>query len=226
MIIAAASGRFDAPIIAILLAGGAIGLVLAFVWRRRAQRKADALQVQRDEARIVELRRELEMLGTPISIKGASGLWYVALLAMVAGVTCHLAWIEPTVGRVSASIFLILLTSFLALSIWPMIGRPVLTIRREGLHTAAYGLFSWAQIEGMNLREMKSKGETVHHFLDLYVPGLKEHPAQFHAATRLLHRLTRFGRRRRELQVRLAGTSENSAGDLQALSRTLDRAHG
>jgi hypothetical protein len=208
MFIAAASGRFDAPIIAILLAGGASGIVLAFVWRLRAQRKADALQAQRVEARIVELKRELEMLGTPIPIKGASGLWFVALLATVAAVTCHLAWIEPSTGKVVASIFLILLTSMMALVIWPMIGQPVLTIRREGLHTPSYGLIAWAQIEGMHLREIKHKGATVNHFLDLLVPDLVAHRTQFHAATRILHQLIRLGRSRRLVQIRLAGTTE------------------
>jgi hypothetical protein len=203
LIIAAVSGRFDAPIIAILLVGGSVGLALAFVWRRNAQRRADVEQVQRDEARIVELRRELEMLGTPIAIKGSSGAWLVALLALLTAAICYMAWIEPGVGSVSASIFLASLTFFLALAIWPLIGQPVLTIRREGLHTASYGLLGWAQIEGMNLREIKSKGATVHHFFDLYVPDLEEHQAQFHAATRLLHRLIRFGRLRRVLRFAL-----------------------
>ena len=207
--IAAVFGGFGPPIIATLLGIGAIGFVLTFIWRSRALQEAERLQVERDTARLAELKLQLQT-GLPIEIQGSSGIGLFLLLAAGTVASCYFAWIDPGIGTALLSVVLVLLALLMFAAALPAIGKPVLIIRADSLETPSYGMFKWSEIDGLHLRTITHKGATVNHFLDLRIPLLQSRREQFHWVARLVHGRFALIQQQRTLQIRLAATSERA----------------
>ncbi len=92
-----------------------------------------------------------------------------------------------------------------ALVLWmtvlPKIGRPFLSVSREGLEAPMYGTIAWEAIEGLVLTTRHSKFGT-HHALELSVPQLGQLAPQMHPCARILYGLS-VGNSRQVARMRL-----------------------
>jgi hypothetical protein len=205
-IVAGLTGAFGRGASLALLLGGVCGICVIFVWRERASARAEKAQVQRDLARFPELERQMQS-GQPVEIAGSSDIGLLLVMLIIAGLMTLWAVSQPAWQVIAGAVFLWALALLSALSVAPLLGKPILRIAHDGIETPAYGKFLWCEIDGIDLAEIRHKGQTVAYRLHLLVPNLTERREHMHPATRLQRKLLPMSRK--ELRLRLSGTSES-----------------
>ncbi len=199
------SDRYASTSSRIALGSALAGLVAVIIWRSRAKAR---LQEERDAARLQDLKRHFELVGTPIEIRGSSALAPLLVFGAFALGMLVIAWRDPSVPNIIAAVAMLLCFGFLFPMFLPTIGKPLATIYRDGIEVPACGKLEWSEIEGMGLRTHEAMA-LEQHFLDLYVPGLADRQDRMHPAYRIFHRLPIPGTRKRSVPVRLVGTEDS-----------------
>ena len=192
------------------------GLVAVLAWHSRAEAR---LQEERDAARLTDLKRHFELVGTPIEVRGSSALAPLLIFGAFAIGMLVIAWRDPSVPNIVGAVGLLVCVGIFVPFFLPSVGRPLATIYREGIEVPACGKLEWSEIEGMSLRT-HSAMTLEQHFLDLDVPGLADRRDRMHPAYRIFHRLPIPGTRQRSVQVRLVGT-EDSPKTIEQVCRHL-----
>lgn len=206
-----------------LLLGGVLGIWVVFVWRERASARAEKAQAQRNLARLPELQRQMQS-GLPVEIAGSSGIGLCLVLLIVAGLMTWWAVSQPGWQVIALAVLMWIIALLSALSVAPLLGKPILRIAHDGVETPAYGKLLWDEIDGIDLGEVRSKGQTIGYRLHLLVPNLAEHREQMHPATRLQQRT--FLMPRGELRLWLSRTSESPQLILTLCQRAWTRRTG
>jgi hypothetical protein len=185
---ATASVAFDRYESLGLILGGCALIVAASLWYRRALPAAEARKEARQGQQRTTLKQQLTLTNEPVVVKGSSGMLVVVLLAAVAIVGVRRAFERPDVLAIGMVLVMIALTVGLALVFAPRVGKPALTIRRDGLEDPVFGFFRWEEIESVGLQSYTSRGMTTHS-LDCYVPNLRERQERLHPLMRKARRL-------------------------------------
>jgi hypothetical protein len=143
----------------------------------------------------------------PIRVSGGNSIIWFVLCALVTVVLCANAWEKRDALSILGAVSFVALSTALLLTLIPRLGKPVLTVRREGLEFPTFGLIPWQAIDSMNIQELESRHGSLGYMLNVEVPSLPERTAQMHPATRLLYRTAAFGKRRTLISTRLVATS-------------------
>jgi hypothetical protein len=208
-----------------LLLGGVLGIWVVFVWRERASARVEKAQAQRNLARLPELERQMQS-GQPVEIAGSSGIGLCLVMLIIAGLVTWWAVSQPGWQVIAAAVLMWVIALLSALSVAPLLGKPILRIAHDGVETPAYGKLLWDEVDGIDLGEVRSKGQTISYRLHLLVPNLAERREQMHPATRLQRRLFLFLMPRAELRLRLSRTSESPQFILTLCQRAWTRCTG
>ena len=206
--IVAALAASSTPVRAVLASVGILGSIVVYTWSRQVGARAILEKQERDQARFEELRREFDVLGTPLEVKGSTGLSLSLFLTVSAAGTVYFAWTQQTIEAIVLACMMVPIAFFLTLATLPLIGKPVITIRRDGIGTSAYGFLFWHEIDHISLQALNSKGPPVPHLLRFNVPALQERISRGHPVMRLLLRLRPRAQRTLVL-LRLTSTSES-----------------
>ena len=170
----------------LLLAGGGVLVVAATLWYRRLLPAARAREQARQAEQLAALKQQISLTGAPIAVHASHGILFLVLLAIVAVFFARTAIVTLSVATIGVAAFAAILTLGFALIYVPRIGKPALTIRRDGIEVPVLGFFPWDEIESVGLRKYTTRGRTSHS-LDFYVP-------QLHTRAGRLHPLLRFAR--------------------------------
>jgi len=206
LIVTAATGALDRNASLVVLLGGVLGLPIAFVVRSRLAVRAREAQARRDAVRVPELECHVQS-GLPMEIAGSSGIGLLLVLLVIAILCTLWAMGKPEWGVIAMAVFFWTLVLACAFAVAPLLGKPILRIAHDGVESPAYGKLPWSEIDGIDLSEIRIKGQTVGHVLHLLVPQLAERQQAMHPTARLLWKLLQRGRP--EVRVRLAATSES-----------------
>ena len=159
--IVAALAASSTPVRSVLASVGILGFIIVYTWSRQLGARAILEKQKRDEARFEELKREFDILGTPLEVKGSTGLSLSLFLTLSAAATVYFAWSQQTIEVIVLACMMVPIAFFLTLATVPLIGKPVITIRRDGIDTAAYGFLLWNEIDHISLQALSSKGPPV-----------------------------------------------------------------
>jgi len=154
------------------------------------------------------LQRQVETTGDPVVVKGSGAVMLLVLVGLLAIGCIYAAIVDPGVGVLAAAFFIALLAGLVAFVVWPLMRKPAVSIRVDGIETPTYGLLPWSAIDGMGLREARERGQPPTHFLDLHIVDLPARAAQMHVVIRWIRRFVPSARRAHSVQIRLAGISE------------------
>ena len=187
---------------------GVLGFIAVYNWSRQISARAILDKQQRDNARFEELKREFAVLGTPLEVKGSTGVNLSLFLIVSAAGTVYFAWNQRDIEAIILACMMVPIAFFLTLATVPLIGKPVITIRRDGVDTPAYGLIAWHEIDHISLQALNSKGPPVPHVLRFTIPALAERISQAHPIMRLLYRMRPHARRTLVI-LRLTSTTES-----------------
>jgi hypothetical protein len=190
----------------LLLGAAAVAAIAAiavfvprYMNRREEDRKRDGI------ARARELADRLAMTGERFDVPGRSGIIAALVISAVAAGLLRAGSLDLTAAVLGV---LALLTALgLWMTVLPKIGRPFLTVSREGLEAPMYGAIAWEAIEGLVLTTRHSKFGT-HHALELSVPQLGQLAPQMHPCARILYGLS-VGNSRRVARMRLRFARES-----------------
>lgn len=186
-----------------------LAILLAVFWRARALRGLREQEEANSAEHHAALKREVLVSGGAIAINGATGLWpWLAAVvfdaALVSGaVSTHGIVLVPAAALVTLALVPV------SLLLLPTIGKPVLTLTREGAQPAGYGVLPWSAVHGIDLTRIYGRGRVISHVLHLFVPDLRAHLSGAHGFIRLLHSILRYRRFSTIVAVRLRGTSES-----------------
>lgn len=170
MIIATASPAFGRNQSLVLFLGACGVLVAAVLWYYRAIPGAEARDAEDHAAQAALLKQEISTTCQPKSVKASSGiLLFVLMVAITIWFGYPLATAET--GSMGMFVLSLVLTTFLGLFSLPLVGKPALIIRRDGIETPLLGFLSWEAIESVALRAYSNKGITSH-VIHLHVPRL------------------------------------------------------
>ena len=189
MVMATASPAFDRTQSFALFFGACAVLIAAALWYRRVIPAAEAEEEQEHAGRVAMLKQELGMTGRPVAVKSSSGILLLALMSAMSLWFGRAALAVPAAGSISMFVLSLVLTFFVGLVALPL-GKPVLTIMRDGVDTPTLGLLKWEEIESVGIRARTSHGVTSH-VVHLYIPGLNERERQLHPLLRLRRRMVR-----------------------------------
>src|SRR5262245_40245866 len=203
----AIAARTSGTAATLLLGAAFVWLLPVFLWKFAADKRAALEQQRRDAARLLELRQQIHVLGKPFRVEAASGVWLPIALMIPAVVFGWLAQRTPIVAIVIAA-SLTLIAFVKLLECWPLIGRPALIIRRDGIDTPTLGFFEWSEIDGMGLTTVTAQYSSNTHTIDLHGIGIGMRRGQVHRAVRLQRKLVPYRRRKDAVAIRLAGTAE------------------
>jgi hypothetical protein len=179
------------------LGAAAIAGIAVFVPRYMHRREEDRKRAGILRAR--ELADRLTMTGERFDVPGRSGI--IAALGMTAiAVPLLGAW---SMNLTAAVLGMLALLSALVLwmTVLPKIGRPFISVSREGLEAPMYGTIAWDAVEGLVLTTLHSKFGA-HHALELSVPELGQLAPRMHPCARILYALS-FGNSRQVARLRL-----------------------
>lgn len=180
------------------------GLVAVLTWQSRAEAR---LNEKRDAARLQDLKRHFEHVGTPIEVRGSNALAPLIVFGAFAVGMLVIAWRDPSVPNIVGAVGLLVCVGVFVPLFLPSVGRPLATIYRDGIEVPACGKLEWNEIEEMDLRS-HSALTLEQHFLHLDVPDLAARQDRMHPAYRIFHRLA-IPSTRRSVQVRLVGTEDS-----------------
>src|SRR5688572_21776311 len=187
---------------------GAVGLATTLwiaVFVPRFMNRCEEKRKREGIARAGELADRLTVTGERFDVSGRSGIIAALGLSAVAVILLRIWSIDLTAYVLG--ILALLSALVLWMTVLPKIGRPFLSVSREGLEAPMYGTIAWEAIEGLVLTTRHSKFGT-HHALELSVPQLGQLAPQMHPCARILYGLT-FGNSRRVARMRLRFTRES-----------------
>lgn len=193
---------------AALAAMGVLGFIIVYNWSRQISVRAILDKQQRDNARFEELKREFAAPGTPLEVTGSTGVNLSLFLIVAAAATVYFAWAQRDVEAIILACMMVPIAFFLTLATVPLIGKPVITIRRDGVDTPAYGFIAWQEIDHLSLQALSSKGPPVPYLLRFTVPALAQRMNLAHPVMRLLYRMRPHARQTLVI-LRLTSTSES-----------------
>jgi hypothetical protein len=128
-----------------LIAAGVLGVLVVTLWSKQLSARALLEKRQQDTARLESLKREFSVLATPVEIKGATGFGLSLFLILLAAAAVYLAWMEQDIEAILLACLMVPLALFLTLAAVPLIGKPIITIQRDGINTPAYGFILGAR---------------------------------------------------------------------------------
>ncbi len=110
-----------------------------------------------------------------------------------------------------------------ALLLLPAIGRPALTLTRDGVQPTGYGLLPWSAVRGIDLVNLNPGHVGASYVLHLFVPDLRLRLADAHPSIRLLHSMFRGRLFGQIISIRIRHTPA-PAGTIEQLCRVLWKA--
>jgi hypothetical protein len=193
MISATLSPAFDRTESFALFAGGCLVAIIAALWYRRAISTAEAREDEARAEQLIALKQRLSLTGEPLPIRASTNVLIVVLMVALSIWFALAAFRSPSAGSISIFAIVLILTLALALSSLPLVGKPALTIKRDGLETPIHGFFPWEEIESIGVQRYQTKGVTTHS-IHLYVPRLKDREDRMHALLKLRRFVVRGSR--------------------------------
>src|SRR5512138_3879490 len=140
------SDRYTSTSSRIALGIALAGLVAVLTWRSRVEAR---LNEERDAARLQDLKRHFELVGTPIEVRGANALAPILVFGAFAIGMLVIAWRDPSVPNIVGAVGLLVCVGVFVPLFLPSVGRPLATIYRDGIEVPACGKLEWSEIEGM-----------------------------------------------------------------------------
>jgi len=190
------------------LIAGILGVAVLYLIDKRLDRRLATEREEHLRRRAEQVSQETILLGRPLIVRGASGIG-VALLFLVVGGSFLFAFrVEPLSGAFLAGALSVALGVFLAVAVWPTVGRPKLVLSLEEISTPKVRRIPWSAVHGIDLQAVRAKGRVVSHVLTFLVPELERYQAQMHPMERLLYRF-RFSTGRKRVSVPLKSPSED-----------------
>src|SRR5512138_1033365 len=104
------SDRYTSTSSRIALGIALAGLVAVLTWRSRAEAR---LQEERDAARLQDLKRHFELVGTPIEVRGSNALVPILVFGALAVGMLVIAWRDPSVPNIVGAAAMFLLVGLL-----------------------------------------------------------------------------------------------------------------
>jgi hypothetical protein len=203
MFIATASAALDRNESLALFFGGCILIVVTILWYRRVIPDAEAREEERHARQLVTLKQQLSLTGAPVSVKAWSGGFLVVGFVCASMFYGYRAFTSPGILSISMLVIAAILTAAVGFVFLPRVGKPALTIGRDGLTTPVFGFLRWEEIESIDLQSYTSRGVTTHS-LDLHVPQLSDRERQIHPLLRATRRALFRGWRPNFVAIHLA----------------------
>jgi hypothetical protein len=147
------------------------------------------------EVRVTELKQELIVTGRPVVVKASGHIVLLLALMMTLSVAAaHEVLSIPGAKSISMLALSLTLTFFVGLLALPFLGKPILSIARDGLSTSDMGFLKWDEIESVGLCTYTTRGGPSY-MLCVYVPGLSERERQLSPLLRFRRRMLRGAQR-------------------------------
>jgi hypothetical protein len=178
-----------------LFSGAAVLIAVTAIWYRSAKPRAQARDAARQVEQLAALKQQLELMGEPVKVKASSFVLVLVLLTCASIAMTQVAIVDATTESITLAIAAVVLTMLFAWAVVPFVGKPALTISREGLDTPAFGFLRWNEIDSIGLQRHTHKGMTSYS-LDLLVPTLNEREDLMHPLIRAARRMFPFSRRK------------------------------
>ena len=211
------------PAAAMMFFGGIAGLVMIQRWGAKRERTDAAASRAADEAKLVELERDVAAGAGELRVESSSPIVATAFAAALAAVLVWLGVREGDIVVLVIGVFLIAFVVLIGLTLAASIGRPALVLSPAGLQTPHAPVLPWDAIDGMYLRENAHRGSTISHTIVLSVPDVERFRSRFGLGYRVVHMLS--GRARtRQFHVVLRKTNV-SAHVVYRLARALWTRH-
>ena len=140
---------------------------------------------EREAEQLATLKQQITLTGEPVPVRASHGIVFLVLLTCVAIWCARTAIVSPGFASIGAFAFAALLTFGFASIYIPRIGKPALTIRRDGIEVPMLGFFAWDEIESIGLQKYTYHG-LKSYSLDLYVPSLHRREDRLHPLQRFV----------------------------------------
>ena len=190
-----------------VIAGAAAGITWLVYLERRRQ-KAQAKQAAADdEKRFTELSAQVDRPQFELAVTGTSNIVIAAGVVVFAGVISLWGYTAHLVVVMLLGLPLLGFSAFLLLRVIPALGKPVVTMSRNGFATPLTLQLPWKLVDGIHLETNRYHGQVISHVLVLRIKSLAEHIPGFVPIQRLSYWLApKAGKER--VAIVLKGTNE------------------